>query len=304
MIDWGDLRFVLAVVRAGAALPAARSLGVNQTTVMRRITQFEEALGAELFERKQSGYAPTPLALRIAEAAERIENEVAKLERDMQSEQRVLSGAVRVTTSELLANRMITPCLQAFYKEHPAVRIELIADDRRLDIATGEADVALRAGSRPEGAGIVARRLPDAGWSIYCGKSYAAEHGCPCRPEEIDGHAIIGMDGRTAELPGPIWLRKWAPNAVIRFRSNSLTNLVSNLRAGLGLGALPCFVGDIEPELVRCMPPVKELESEMWLIVREDLRTVPHVRAFADFLAAYVHSIRADLAGQRDCPGT
>jgi DNA-binding transcriptional LysR family regulator len=297
MIDWGDLRFVLAVVRAGAALPAAKALGVNQTTVMRRITQFEEALGAELFERKQSGYAPTPLALRIAEAAERIESEVAKLEHSMQSDQRVLSGAVRVTTSEVLANRMITPCLQAFYKEHPAVRIELIADDRRLDIATGEADVALRAGSRPEGAGIVARRLPDAGWSIYCGKSYAAERGFPSRPEEIDGHAIVGMDGRIAELPGPIWLRKWAPNAVIRFRSNSLTNLVSSLRAGLGLGALPCFVGDLDPELVRCMPPVKELESEMWLIVREDLRNVPHVRAFADFLAAHVHSIRTDLAG-------
>lgn len=297
MIDWGDLRFVLAVVRAGAALPAARTLGVNQTTVMRRVTQLEDTIGADLFERRQSGYAPTPLALRIAETAERIENEIAKLERDMQTEQRVLSGVVRVTTSELLANRMITPSLQAFYKQHPAVRIELNADDRRLDIATGEADVALRAGSRPEGSGIVARRLPDAGWSVYCGKSYAAENGFPKSPEEIDGHAIIGMDGRMAELPGPIWLRSHAPNAVIRFRSNSLTNLVSNLRAGLGLGTLPCFVGDLEPDLVRCMPPVPELVSEMWLIIREDLRAVPHVRAFADFLAAYVHSIRADLAG-------
>lgn len=296
-MDWDDLRFVLAVVRAGAALTAARALGVNQTTVMRRISQLEEELGADLFERKSSGYAPTPLALRIAETAERIESDVAKLEREIKSEQRVLSGVVRVTTSEVLANRIITPCLAAFYKQHPAVRIELNADDRRLDIATGEADVALRAGSRPEGAGIVARRLPDAGWSVYCGKSYAAENGVPKSPQEIDGHAVIGMDGRMAELPGPIWLRERAPNAVIRFRSNSLTNLVSNLRAGLGLGTLPCFVGDLEPDLVRCMPPVPELVSEMWLIVREDLRAVPHVRAFADFLAAHVHSIRADLAG-------
>lgn len=297
MIDWGDLRFVLAVVRAGAALPAAKALGVNQTTVMRRITQLEEALGTELFERKQSGYAPTPLALRIAETAERIENEIAKLERDMQTEQRVLAGVVRVTTSEALANRLISPCLQAFYKQHPAVRIELIADDRRFDVASGEADVALRAGSRPQGAGIVARRLPDGGWTVYCGKAYATEHGFPKSPEEIDGHAIIGMDGPMAGLPGPIWLRKWAPNAVIRFRSNSLTNLVSNLRAGLGLGTLPCFVGDAEPDLVRCMPPVPELVSEIWLIVREDLKAVPHVRAFADFLVAHVHSIRAELAG-------
>jgi DNA-binding transcriptional LysR family regulator len=297
MIDWGDLRYVLAVVRAGAALPAARALGVNQTTVMRRITQLEETIGADLFERKPSGYAPTPLGLRLAQAAEHIEHEVAKLERDMQAEQRVLAGVVRVTTSEVLANRMITPCLQAFYERHAAVRIELIADDRRLEIASGEADVALRAGSRPEGAGIVARRLPDAGWTVYSGKTYAVEHGLPKSPEEIDGHRIVGMDGRMAELPGPIWLRKWAPNAVIRFRSNTLTNLVSNLRAGLGLGTLPCFVGDAEPDLVRCMPPVPELVSEMWLIVREDMKSTPHVRAFADFLAAHVFSIRAQIEG-------
>jgi DNA-binding transcriptional LysR family regulator len=297
MIDWGDLRYVLAVVRAGAALPAARALGVNQTTVMRRITQLEEAIGADLFERRQSGYLPTPLGTRLAQAAEHIEQEVAKLERDMQAEQRVLTGVVRVTTSEALANRLIAPCLNGFYKKHPAVRIELIADDRRLDVASGEADVALRAGSRPEGAGIVARRLPDGGWTVYCGKTYAAEYGFPKTPQEIDGHNIVGMDGRMADLPGPIWLSKWAPNAVIRFRSNSLTNLASNLRAGLGLGTLPCFVGDDEPDLVRCMPPVPELASEMWLIVREDLKSAPHVRAFADFLAAHVFNIRALIEG-------
>jgi DNA-binding transcriptional LysR family regulator len=139
--------------------------------------------------------------------------------------------------------------------------------------------------------------MPDSGWSVYCGRSYALEHGFPKSRAEIDGHAIIGMEGRMAELPGSIWLRQAAPNAVIRFRSNSLTNLVSNLRAGLGLGALPCVIGDAEPELVRCMPPVPELTVEMWLIVREDLKSTPHVRAFADFLAAHVHSVRAELAG-------
>jgi DNA-binding transcriptional LysR family regulator len=262
-LDWDDLRFVLAVSRTGSALGAGRALEVNQTTVVRRIAQIEEALGAELFERLQKGYCPTALGRCVAETAERIEAEVLALESTVAAARRELGGAVRVTTSETLANRIVAPCLLAFRRLHPGVRIEVVTADHRLDIARGEADVALRAGSRPEGGGIVARRMPSAAWSVYCSRAYAAEHGAPTTREEIARHAIVGMEGPMAQLPGPLWIDGAAPGAEIRFRSNSLTNLVSSLKAGLGVAALPCFVGDGEPDLVRCMPPPPALDSEL-----------------------------------------
>jgi DNA-binding transcriptional LysR family regulator len=278
-------------------LAAAGKLGVNQSTVMRRIVQAEGALGVELFERKQSGYVATPVGLCVAEAAERVEREVRDLRNAMAATQRALAGTVRITSSELLTSFVIAPCLHAFHKFNPGVRVELIADDRRLDLARGEADIALRANSRPEGGGIVMRRMPAAGWAVYCSRAYAEERGTPGSREDIRDHEIIGMDGPMAQLPGPRWLCDAVPGAQVRFRSNSLMNLISNLRAGLGVATLPCIAGDTERDLVRCFAPPPELESELWLVVREDLKSTPHIRAFADYLAAYLHSIRAQLAG-------
>jgi DNA-binding transcriptional LysR family regulator len=298
MLEWSDLRFVLAVARGGSALRAAQALGVNQTTVMRRITQLESAIGVTLFERRQSGYHPTPLGERIAAVAERIEDEVNALESAIGAEQRVLSGRVRLTTSEALASQLVAPFLSDFRRQHPGILIELAADDRRFELARGDADIALRTGSRPDGAGIVARRLPDVAWSVYCSRSYADENGAPDSPQALDGHPILGMDGALADRPAPLFLMRAAPNSKVSARSNSLANLVSALKAGLGIAMLPCLVGDAEPDLVRCLPPVKGVDSEMWMIVREEAKSVPHVRAFADFLAEQIQHMRGKLAGE------
>lgn len=297
MLDWDDLRFVLAVARSGSALRAARMLGVNQTTVMRRVTHIEAAAGADLFERRQSGYSLTPAGERVAQAAARIEDEVKALESAIGAEQRALSGCVRVTASELMVNVLVTPLLRQFRKQYPGILIELIADDRRLDIARGEADVALRASSRPEGAGVVGRRLPDTAWGVYCSRSYAEEHGMPATFEGLDGHAVVAAEGRLACLPGPQLLTRLTPRSRIAARSNSLTNLISALKAGIGIATLPCFAGDADPDLVRCAPKMPELDAEVWLVVREDIKSAPHVRAFTDFLAAHMQGLREKLAG-------
>jgi len=291
LVDWGDLRFVLAVARTGSALRAAQHLGVNQTTVLRRVEALEATLGLPLFERRRSGHKLTPQGELVVAVAERFEREAQDLLNVLGAQRRTLSGSVRLTTSESLAARLIAPCLRSFRERHPDVTVELIVADERLDIARGEADIALRASSRPEGAGIVARRLPDAHWTIYCSASYAAERGMPAGREDIPKFDIVGMEGRMAQLEGWRWLAASADGAPVRCRSNSLTNLVSNLKAGLGLGALPTIVGDAEPDLVRCFPPPSELSSEMWLIVREEVRSHAHVHALADHLASYVRDI-------------
>lgn len=298
MIDWDDLRFVLAVARSGSALRAARTLNVNQTTVTRRIAHIEDAIGAALFESRQNGQLPTPLGQLVAAGAERVEAEVAALKSAINAQQRVVSGSIRFTSSEVFANRIVAPFLRSFRKAYPGIAVDLIADDRRFDLSRGEADVAFRAGSRPEGAGVVAQRLPDAGWAPYCSAGYADDHGVPADVGAFDGHAIVLIEEPMSRLPAYVWLARVGQKATVSTRSNSLTNLLSAVRAGLGIGMLPCFIGDPETDLRRCLPPVRALDAEVWLIVREDIKQMPHVRAFVDALAAHMASLRWQLLGE------
>lgn len=298
-MQWDDLRYVLAAARMGSAMRAARELGVDQTTVLRKLDLLETTLGTSLFERRKTGLTPTPAGKLVAEGAERMEKEARALENTLAMRRRVVSGAVRLTTSDGLAPRFVTPCMRAFHALYPGVSVELIASDERLDVATGEADVALRGSSRPEGAGIVAQRMPDILWTIYCSSAYAAERGVPSCREALRSHEIVGFEGRLTRLPGWRWLADAVPDAVIRFRSSSFVSMVSNLKAGLGVGPLPTIIGDAEPELVRCFPAPPELRDELWLIVREELKSEPHVRALTDFLASYVRDAFADGAAPR-----
>ena len=297
MVDWDDLRFVLAVARAGSALQAARALKVNQTTVTRRIAQIEAAVGADLFESRQNGHWLTPLGEIVAAGAERVEAEVLALQSAISAQQRMVCGSVRFTSSEIFINLVVAPFVKSFRSQYPGVTVELVIDDRRLDLRRSEADVALRAGMRPEGGGIVAQRLPDSAWAAYCSRRYADEHGAPADTAELDSHAVVGLEGPMARLAASLWLTQTAPKAVIGARSNSLISHVSAIKAGLGVGMLPCFVGDAEPDLLRCTPPVPELDAELWLVVREEIKQAPHVRAFVDCLAAHMADLRKQLAG-------
>ena len=290
-MDWNDLLYALAIVQTGSALRAAERLGVNQATVLRRLDAIEAALGVQLFERRRSGLKPTEIGRLVAEAAMRMEYEAQALDNALAARRRMLAGSVRLTTSVGLADRLIIPGMRRFQALYPSVVVELLIADERLDIARSEADVALRAGSRPEGAGIVARRLPDVDWTVYCSRAYAAERGVPENRATIGQHEIVGLEGHMGRLRAWLWLKESAPDAVVRFRSNSLVNLVSNLKAGLGLGVLPTLTGDREPELMRCFPPPPELRDELWLIVREEIKGQPHVRALTSFLASHVREI-------------
>jgi DNA-binding transcriptional LysR family regulator len=292
-MQWDDLRYVLAVARSGSASRAAQLLGVNQTTVLRRLDALEAAVGAPLFERRTSGQTLTRAGEVVAAAAERMEREARTLSTALAAQQRTLAGSVRLTASEVIDICLVSPCLRSFHARYPAIMVEVICTNDRLDIARGEADVALRAGVAPEGSGIVARRLPDIHWTVYCSRGYAAERGKPGSREQIRGHDIVGLEGKMAQLKGWSWLAASAPDAVIRLRSNSLINLASNLKAGLGLGTLPVIMGDTEPELIRCFPPPPELCAELWLVVREEVKAQPHVRALTEFLAGFIRETLA-----------
>ena len=296
MYDWGDLRVFLAVARAGSTTAAAERLGVSQTTAARRIAALEEDLGAQLFERHQSGYRLTELGESVRGNAERIEAEAHAIADAIAQQRRHLAGVVRVTTNESMANAFVTPWLAEFAELYPDIRIQMIVDDRRLDLARGEADVALRAGSRPTDGALVVKKIGVVPWNIYCSQAYAARRGRPLSIEALNEHSIIGGEGALANLTSMRWLRDKAPRASVVAHSNNMSNLIATVKAGLGVTGLPCVDAEAEPTLLRCFGDLPELDSELFLVTREEMKDLPRVRAFTDFISAKIASARDRLA--------
>ncbi len=292
MFDWNDLRHFLAVSRTGSTLAAAAMLKVNQTTVARRIAALEQALGARLFEKAQSGYRPTELALELLPLAEQVETEAATILRLVEQRARRLSGKIRVTTNETIAAVFLTPSLPEFAALYPDICVEIVVDARHYDLGRGEADVALRAAPDPGSGPIAVRKLRDVPWGIYCSRDYAALKGRPDAVESLAAHTIIGADGPLTEMAPFQWLEAVAGPAHVIVRSNSLPNMLTAIQAGLGLAALPCAMAEPLPDLVRCIGPVEHLGTPLWLITRADSRDEPRIRAFTSYISARIVAMR------------
>ena len=298
MFDWNDLKYFLAVARTGSTLAAARSLRVNQTTVARRIDALERGLGLALFVRLPNGYRLTEHGEATVALAEQVEQGARMLADTARGWSRAIAGTVRVTTTEILAIDVVAPLVSELRRQHPSLSIELIADDRRLDLSRGEVDVALRVGSCPEEPGIVRRRLATSVWALHCAKSYAARHGLPGTIADLGRHEIVGGTGGLAGLGPLVALRKAAPDAPIGIHCNSVPNLIAAVRSGVAVGPLPCWAASGDDDLLRCPIPELEARSDIWLLYHESLRESPHVRLFREAVTARFEAVRHRFEGR------
>lgn len=294
MLDWSDLRFFLAVARTGSAMAAARALGVNQTTVTRRISELEAAVGAVLFERQRDGYRLRDGAAALVQMAERMEAEAQGFAELAGALDRGLDR-IRVTTNESLANAIIAPAIQAFRLAHPDVRIDLLVLERVLDLGRGEADVALRVVPRPKGEGVIVRQVAQAAWGAYCSRDYARFHGAPRRPEDLEGRDVL-----TIEHPSGARLASLSPSIRSHEHRPTLNDLCIAARAGQGIVSLPCVLGASQTDLELCFVQPEPLDP-IWLIYHERLRAAPALRAFLDLVAEQAVVARPLLRGE---PGT
>jgi len=289
MYDWGDLKVFIAVARAGSTLAAARDLGVNQTTVARRIAALEDALGARLFDRHQDGYRLSECGRQILAQAERVEVEAETLGHLVAQRRRDLSGVLRVTTPEIFANFWLTPWLAAFMDQYPEIQVEVVATDQRLDLVRGEADIAVRAGAMPTDPGLVVRRLSDYHWTLCCGRSYAEKYGVPSSADALNDHFVIGSDGPLSRLAPHAWLAQNAPRAKRRSTCSSVANMIAAVKAGHGVGFLPNTVLMVETDLVECFP-LPGCKYSFYIVMPEAMKDLPRVRVFCDFLIAKAHA--------------
>ena len=296
--DWNDLRILLAIRRSQSLAAAAKPLGLDHSTVFRRLRSIETRLGLAVFERGPGGaYRPTDIGAPILAAAERVESEILGVVRDIAGRDLRLTGQLRVTSSETLAYRLLTRHIAAFRVAHPGIVIELVIDNRVLSLSRREADVALRP-LRPREPDLWGRKLADVAWAIYGARARLAIEPLDNLPA-LEGHSVIGWEESAAQIAAADWLAAAVPASAFVFRTSSLVNQLVAVRAGIGLAVLPCYLGDAEPGLARAHPtPLADLVSELWIVTHRDLRTTSRVRAFFDVVTREIGADRALIEGQ------
>ncbi|MEO5733874.1 MAG: LysR family transcriptional regulator [Rubrivivax sp.] len=301
-LDWSDLRHALAVAEAGSLAAAARQLGVNHTTVLRRLDALEERLGARLFERKRSGYVPTDAGLSVFAQARHMADRVHEIERHVLGLDRELTGLLRVTTAFVIMEHLLPEPLAMFARAFPGIEVEVVENaflvdlsQRRpevpsLALAQREADVALRLSAQVS-EHLVGRNLGMTQCRVY------ALRGAARLPQSVVPLSALVRDapwvafgheqqGRTVDR----WLETQLAGAKVRVRVDIFNATAAMLRTGIGVGVLPTFMEKKNPELMPVSDPIPEMAAPVWLLTHPDLRQTARVRAFmrdvGDALAA------------------
>lgn len=295
--DWTALQFILALARHQSLERAAEELAVDPSTVSRRVRALERSIGARVFDRTTSGHRLTAVGRRLVDTAERVEADIAAMERDADRADDRLEGLVRIATSDALGRHRIAPIVCSFRRLHPLVDFELVADNRPANLIRREADLAVRF-VRPAQAQIASRRIAALGHGLYAAREYLArrpfvpDHGDPVR-----GHDLLGYHSSLASLPEAHWLDQRAHGARFALRTNRVDLLLMAASSGMGLAVLPCYLADAEPGLVRLLGPEDVVMRELWLVLHRDARRIGRIRAFVDHLTAEIGSQAASLQG-------
>lgn len=268
--DWGDIRIFLAIARAGSLGRAARSCGLTQPTMGRRLKALEAAIGQTLFQRTAHGFVLTDEGSAMLPPAERMEEEFLSLERTLAGSDRRLQGALRVTSSDWFGVHVLTPVFARFVEVHPDVTIELVTDSRLYSLSRRETDLAFRI-TRFEEVDVIQRQLMRIGYAAY-------------RRRGADGAPrLITMDAALSHLPDAVWLRARLPDAPVAFRSNDRQAQARACAEGIGVAVLPVALGDGQPRIERLDLGAIAPARDVWMGYHRDLRRLPRLRALVDF---------------------
>lgn len=293
MTNWDDLRILAAAAKAGSLASAARDLGIQHTTVGRRLDALEESLGVRLFLRDRTGLTLTEAGAEVARQAGQMAAIVATIEQ-VATRGDEIAGTVRLTTSESFTAFLVRR-LAPLRSTWPDLIVEVLTTNARVDLLERKADLAVRFLATAE-PGLMQRRVGEIGWSLYGATGYLADYGRPASPDDLGTHRVVGFDQAMAGTPGALWLAEHAPDAQLVLRADSLVALVNATAMGMGLGVLPCFLGDVEPNLVRLTDRVLGRRTA-WLVAHPDVARIPRVRVVLDHVVAVMTQEAAFLAG-------
>ncbi|PRC94632.1 LysR family transcriptional regulator [Solimicrobium silvestre] len=270
--DWNDLRFFLALIDAGTLSGAARMLGVEHTTVARRIDALEAPLMVRLFDRFPKGWSLTSAGIALVPHARQLEEDMHALMRAATGSA-TLSGVVRLSAPPALAAYLLAPRLRAVLSRLPEIEIELLGESREADLMRRDADIALRF-RRPSAPGLAVRTLTTIPYSLYASAQYLSQR----TPQQWE---FLGYNESLRDAPQQLWLDKIRGERRYALRSNDLGALFQAAVAGCGVTVLPTYFEKQHSELVRIESdcPVKR---KLWIVMHEDVRRSARVRAIAD----------------------
>ncbi len=282
MFNWDDVRFFLAVKREGNLARASSTLRMDATTVGRRLGQLEEELGARLFDRTSRGFVLTAAGRRLLPRAEGIEREAMALARDLSGEDSKLEGNVRLSATEMLTTRFIAPYLGKFRARYPGITLDLNCTNREVDLARGEADIALRL-ARPRQEHLVVKKLLSIQLGLYASTEYVDQFGMPS-PSNLAKHRFLLFADTANFRRENAWVMQHASQGEIALRSDSVSSIVSAATGGLGIAMLPVQVAEHDARLVRTPLTGSPEPRVVWQAVHRDLVNTARIRAVLDFL--------------------
>lgn len=294
VLDWSDLRYLWVIARAGSLAGAARELGVEHTTVGRRLSALETALGTRLFLRGPDGLRPTPVCADAMSSLHAIASQIDALERRIAASDTKIEGTVRLTVTESHAPYFLGVVLD-LRERHPALVVELLSGNQTYDLLRGEADVAVRMNDVvvPE---LIVQKIGRAAWSLYASSDYVERSGMTLPSEDLGGHDIVGYDPSFA-WPGSGWLEEHGNEGRFVIRSNSLVFAREAAAAGMGITMLPCIIAVDHARLVRLTPTVMG-SRPISLVVHKDLAPLARIRVDMDALRAAVERDRTRWTGE------
>jgi DNA-binding transcriptional LysR family regulator len=281
--SWDLYRTFLGVFEHGSLSGAARELGLTQPTVGRHIDALEQAVGAELFTRSQSGLSPTDLAVELHPYATALASTTAALLRAASGKANEIAGAVRVSASEVVAVEVIPPILAGLQDRYPALQIELSASDEVEDLLHRKADIAVRM-AEPSQSALVVRRIGGIPVGLFAHRRYLERYGTPKTVADLGGHRIIGFDRKTAFVRAMEKRYPMLASVTYALRTDSNLAQLAALRAGAGIGACQTALAASDPDLVRVLPRAFEAALETFVAMHENLRASRRCRAVFDAL--------------------
>tara|TARA_R110002096_G_scaffold433887_3_gene653824 strand:- start:28398 stop:29294 length:897 start_codon:yes stop_codon:yes gene_type:complete len=292
-MQWDDLRYVLAVGRAGGLGAAARSLGVAHSTVYRRINQFEEQHRVRCFIKVADGFELTEAGTQLLKLAEEVEGRMVEAERCLAGQSESVTGEVVIAAPEAVG-LMLCPHLPQFQARYPGLTTHWRLSAEKLNVQRGEADVALRVTRSPPPS-LVGRKLVELAFAIYSSKSYIEKH--PWRG--IENAKWVVFNDLLMASPQFKWEQRRLPPEHVVMKVDRRVMLDEAVRAGLGVGILPCGDAARYPNVVRLSDPIAELALPLWILTHEDLRNAAGVRAVMDFCGEKI-AAAAELLEGRD----
>ncbi len=274
-MNWDDMKLFLAVARTGSITGGAKQLGVQHSTVSRRLRSLEEQLGARLLERKKSGYELTVAGENIKQSALRIEREMLGVNEALLGKDTNLVGPLRVTAINNMASSVLMPMFARFSEDNPRVDLHIVVSNMDASLAQREADIAIRLTNTPTET-LIGKRLLTVASSIYGSHDYIKK----IREQNAEPKWI----GVNCCIFHKTWTKQYCSHQTHNFYSDDTLLTLAAIKENLGVSYLPCFLGDADPKLERYCEPDPQHDLGLWILLHPDLKRTARVLAFRDHM--------------------